>query len=162
MEFHSAESRLKFKQAQPLLAALDRNHALLPLYGTRFWRAELGMRLSDSLREAAAVVSTPASAPCMILQCGTRYGRVAVWPCGCVFGGGMNNAITSKTTCKTFLIEFFDWRIPWKKSSFPTGSASRNSQSKKVEPKTPFFDCIRQVDLGVSRKGCFRLTNPTV
>ena len=47
----------------------------------------------DLLREATAVIATPASAPCMILQCGTWYGSVAVWPCGCVFGGGMNDAI---------------------------------------------------------------------
>ena len=52
------------------------------------------MRHADLLQEAtAAVIATPASTPCMILQCGTWYGFVAVWPCGCVFGGGMNNAI---------------------------------------------------------------------
>ena len=32
-------------------------------------------------------------------------GRVAVWVCN---GGGMNDAIGSKNTCKTFSIEFFD------------------------------------------------------
>ena len=36
--------------------------------------------------------------------------------------------------------------------SFSTGSASRNSQSKKVEP---FFDCVRKPDLGFSRKRPF-------
>ena len=36
--------------------------------------------------------------------------------------------------------------------SFSTGSASRNSQSKKVESKKPFFDCVRKPDLGFSRK----------
>ena len=49
---------------------------------TRCWRAELGMRHADLLREATAVIATPTSAPCMILQCGTWYGCVAVWPCG--------------------------------------------------------------------------------
>ena len=39
--------------------------------------------------------------------------------------------------------------------SFSTGSASRNSQSKKVEAPKPFFDCIRKLDLGVSRKRPF-------
>ena len=85
----------KLQQAQPLLTAWDRYRALLPSCDTRCWRAELGMRHADLLREATAVIATPASAPCMILQCGTwySYGCVAVWPCGCVFGGGMNDAI---------------------------------------------------------------------
>ena len=99
----------KLQQAQPLLAAWDRYRALLPSYDTRCWRAELGMLHADLLREATAVIATPASAPCRILQCGTWYGCVAVWPCGCVFGGGMNDAIGSENTCKTFSTEFFDW-----------------------------------------------------
>ena len=111
------------------------------------------MRHADLPREATAVIAT--SAPCMILQCGTWYGCVAVWPCGCVFGSGMNDAIGSKSTCKTFSTEFFDWRIQSKKSSFLTGSASRNSQSKKVESKKPSFDCVRKIDLGFSRKRPF-------
>ena len=82
-------------------------------------------------------------------------GCVAVWPCGCVFSGGMNDAIGSKNTCKTFSNEFFDWRIRSKKSSFSTGSASRDSQSKKVESKKPFVDCVRKLDLGFSRKRPF-------
>ena len=61
----------------------------------------------------------------------------------------MSDAIGSKNTYKTFSTEFFDWRIQSKKkSSFSTGSASRNSQSKKVESKKPFFDCVRKPDLG--------------
>ena len=67
------------------------------------------MRHADLLREATAVIATPASAPCMILQCGTWYGCVAVWACGCVFGGAMNDATGLKNTCKTFSTEFFDW-----------------------------------------------------
>ena len=58
----------------------------------------------------------------------------------------MSDAIGSKNTCKIF----------------STGSASRNSQSKKAESKKPFFDCVRKPDLGFSLKGRFRLTNPTV
>ena len=46
-------------------------------------------------------------------------------------------------------------RIQSKKSSFSTGFASRNSQSKKVESKKPFFDCVRKLDLGFSRKRPF-------
>ena len=69
----------KLQQAQPLLAAWDRYRALLPSCDTRCWRAELGMRHADLLREATAVIATPASAPCMILQCGPGMG---VWPCG--------------------------------------------------------------------------------
>ena len=54
------------------------------------------MRHADSMREATAGIAKPASAPYMILQCGTWYGCVAVWPCGRVFGGGMSDAIGSK------------------------------------------------------------------
>ena len=71
----------KLQQAQPLLAAWDRDRALLPSCDTRCWRAELGLRHVDLLREATAGVANPASAPCMILQCGTWYGCVAVWVC---------------------------------------------------------------------------------
>ena len=39
--------------------------------------------------------------------------------------------------------------------SFSTGSASRNSQSKKVESKKPFVDCVKKPDLGFSRKRPF-------
>ena len=69
----------------------------------------------------------------------------------------MGDAIGSKNTCKTFSTEFFDWRkrIQSKNSTFSTGSASRNSQSKKVESKKPFFDCVKKPDLGVSRKRPF-------
>ena len=72
----------KLQQAQPLLAAWDRDRAPLPSCDTRCWRTELGMRHADLLREATAGIAKPASAPCMILQCGTWYGCVAVWPCG--------------------------------------------------------------------------------
>ena len=95
------------------------------------------MRHANLLREATAVIATPETGPCMILPCGAWYGCVAAWPCGCVFGGGMNDAIGSKNMCKTLSTEFFDWRIQSKKSIFSTGSASRNRQSKKVESKKP-------------------------
>ena len=93
----------KLQQVQPLLAAWDRYRALLPSCDTRCWRAELGMRHADLLRKATAVIITPASAPCMTPQCGTWNGCVAVWPCGCVFGCGMNDAIGSKNTCTSTL-----------------------------------------------------------
>ena len=67
------------------------------------------MRHADLRQEETAGIAEPASAPCMILQCGTWYGCVAVWPCGCVFGGGMSDAIGSKNTCKILSTEFFDW-----------------------------------------------------
>ena len=44
---------------------------------------------------------------------------------------------------------------PVEKVEFSTGSASRNSQSRKVESKKPFFDCVRKPDLGFSRKRPF-------
>ena len=67
----------------------------------------------------------------------------------------MSDAIGSKNTCKTFSTEFFDWRIQSKNSTFLTGSANRNSQSKKVESKKPFFDCVRKPDLSFSRRRPF-------
>ena len=67
----------------------------------------------------------------------------------------MNDAIGSKNTHKTFSTEFFGWRIQSKKRSFSTGSASRNSQSKKVESEKPFFDCVRKLELGFNRKRPF-------
>ena len=69
----------------------------------------------------------------------------------------MSDAIGSKNTCKTFSTELFGWRIQSKKSSFSTGSASRNSQSKKVESRKPVFDCVRKPDLGFSRKRPFSI-----
>ena len=66
----------KLQQAQPLLAAWDRDRALLPSCDTRCWRAKLGMRHADLLREATAGIATAASAPCMILQCGTIVGPI--------------------------------------------------------------------------------------
>ena len=83
----------KLQQAQPLLATWDRDRALLPSCDARCCRAELGMRHVDLLREATVGIAEPASAPYMTLQCGTWYGCVAVWPCGCVFGGGIGDAI---------------------------------------------------------------------
>ena len=67
----------------------------------------------------------------------------------------MGDVIGSQNTCKTFSAEFFDWRIQSNPSSFSTESASRNSQSKKVESKKPFFDCVRKPGLGFSRKRPF-------
>ena len=142
----------KLQQAQPLLAARDRDRALLPSCDARCWRAKLGIRHADLLREAKAGIAKPASAHCMILQCGTWCECVAVWPCGCVFGGGMSDAIGSKNTCKTFSTEFFDWRIQSEKLSFSTGSASRNSQSKKVESKKPFFRLRKKARIGLQSK----------
>ena len=46
-------------------------------------------------------------------------------------------------------------RVKLFRLSFSTGSASRNSQSKKVESKKPFFDCVRKLDLGFSRERPF-------
>ena len=80
------------------------------------------MRHADLLRKATAVIATPASVPCMILQCGTWHGCVAVWPCGCVFSGGMIDAIGSKDTCKTFRL------------SFSTGGSSRKSGVFRLDP----------------------------
>ena len=67
------------------------------------------MRHADLLREATNSSDSQASVSAwMILLCGTWYGCMAVWPCGCVFGGGMSDAIGSKNTRKTLSTEFFD------------------------------------------------------
>ena len=39
------------------------------------------MRQADLRREVTSVIAKPASAPCMILMCGTWYGCVGVWVC---------------------------------------------------------------------------------
>ena len=52
-------------------------------------------------------------------------------------------------------VEFFDRRIQSKKSSFSTGSASRNCQSKKVESTKPFFELCKKDRSGFSRKRPF-------
>ena len=39
--------------------------------------------------------------------------------------------------------------------SFSTGSPSQKTQSKKVESKKPFFDCVRKPGLGFSQKRAF-------
>ena len=51
--------------------------------------------------------------------------------------------------------EFFDWQIQSTKSSFSSGSPTRNTWWKKVESKKLFFDCARKPDLGFSRKRPF-------
>ena len=152
MEFHSAESRQSYSSRSRCWQHGDRDRALLPLCDTRCWRAKLGMRHADLLREATTGIAKPASAPCMILQCGTWYGCVAVWVCVWWWDERFDRF---KNTCETFSTEFFDWRIQSKKSSFSTGSASRNSQSRTVESKKPFFDCVRKPDLCFSRKRPF-------
>ena len=157
VELHSADSRQSCSSRSRCWQHGIDSARCCPSCDTSCWRAELGMRHADLLREATAGIAKPASAPCMIiLQCGTWYVCVAVWRCGCVLGGGMSDAIGSKSTCKTFSTEFVDC-----KSSCSTGSASRNSQWKKVESIKPFFDRVRKPDLGFSRKRPrFRLTNP--
>ena len=100
--------RVRFFCGPSCTARLPPEHTLRPSCDTRCWRAKLGMRHAVLLREAPAGITKPASAPCMILQCGTWYGCVAVWSCGCVFGGGMSDAIGSKNTCKTFSTGFLD------------------------------------------------------
>ena len=53
----------KPQQPQPLLAAWDRDRALLPSCDARCWRVKLGMSHADLLREATAGIAKPASAP---------------------------------------------------------------------------------------------------
>ena len=59
-----------------------------------------------------------------------------------------------KTRLKLFRLSF-RLEDPVEKVEFSTGSARRNSQSKKVESKKPFFDCVRKPNLGFSRKRPF-------
>ena len=143
----------KLQQPQPLLAAWDRDRALMPSCDTRCWRAKLGMRHADLLREATARIAKPASAPCMILQCGTWYGCVAVWPRGCVFGGGM---WAMRSAQKLFWlgfrlkdpvekVEFFDWirqtEFSVKKSWVEKALFRLYKKARfRLQPKTTFFD----------------------
>ena len=75
-----------------------------------------------------------------------------MWPCGCVFGGGMSDAIGSQNTCKLFRLSFSTGGSSRKSRVF---RLNRNSQSKKVVSKKSFFDCVRMPDLGFSRKRPF-------
>ena len=56
-------------------APVFRSRAILPSCDTRCWRAELGMRHADLLREATAVIPKLALALCIILL-------YLVWVCG--------------------------------------------------------------------------------
>ena len=55
----------------------------------------------------------------------------------------MSDAIGSKNRCETFSTEFFDWI---RQSEFLV---------EKVESKKSFFDRVRKLDLGLSRKRPF-------
>ena len=78
------------------------------------------------------MIPKPASAPCMILHCGTWYGCVSMWPCGCVFDGKMSDAISSKIMCKTFSAEL------------STGGSSRNSRVFRLD--SPVGISVENVD----------------
>ena len=113
------------------------------------------MRHADSRREETAVIAKAAS---------TLLYDTAVWYLVWVrrrvgvLCGGMSDAMGSKIRCKTSSTEFFNWQIQSKKSSFSTGSASRNSQSKNLSRLT-----VKKSPICASvEKGRFRLTNPTV
>ena len=111
-----SRERPKLQQAQPLLAAWDRDRALLPSCDTRRWRAELGMHHADLLREATAGIAKPTLALCMILQCGTWYacGRVGV----CLVVGWAMRSV-KKTRVKLFRLSF-STEGSSRKSSFST------------------------------------------
>ena len=153
----------KLQQAQPLLAAWDRYRALLPPCDSRCWRAEQGMRHADFLREATNSSNSQASVSTwMILLCDTWYGCMAMWPCGCVFGGRMSDAIGSKTRVELFRL------------IFPTGGSSRKSRVFRLNPpvgilsrkklsRKSSFSTVQESPIWASvEKGRFRLTNPTV
>ena len=93
------------------------------------------MRHADLRREATAVIAKPASAPCMVLPCGTWYGCVGVWVCVWWWDERCDG---SKNKCKKFWTEFFDWQIQPKKSTFSTRSPSR-----KIPFSTNKSDCVR-------------------
>ena len=65
------------------------------------------MRQADLRREATAVMAKAASA--LSYDTAVWYlPGMSVWACGCVFCGGMSDAMGSKNRCKTFSTEFFD------------------------------------------------------
>ena len=96
---------------------------------------------------------------------------MGVWACGCVFCGGMSDAMGSKNRCKTFSTEFFDGQMQSKKSSFSTGSPSRKTQAISytvgfVSRKRPFWtetqiELSYTVEKGIFRLNFFRLRIPT-
>ena len=70
------------------------------------------MRHADLRREATAVIAKAAST--LLYDTAVWY-LVWVWACGCVFCGGMSDAMASKNRYKFFSTEFFDWQIQSKK-----------------------------------------------
>ena len=149
----------KLQQAQPLLAAWDRDRALLPSCDTRCWRAELRMRHADLLREATACRDSQASVSALY-DTAVWY---LVWVCGCVvvwvcvwcFGGGMCDAIASKNTCKTFSTKFFDWRIQSKSRVFLAGSwldPSVGILSRKSSVEKALFQMRKKARFGLQSK----------
>ena len=107
------------------------------------------MRRADLRREAAVIAAKPKSALLydMILLCGTWHGYAGVLVCVLWWDepcDGLKN---------TLWTDFFDWQIQSKNTTFSNESASRIAQSKKVESKKLFFDCVRKPNLGFSRKG---------
>ena len=106
------------------------------------------MHHADLLREATAVMSHASVSA--LYDTAVWY---LVWMCGrvgvcLVVGWAM--ASVKKTRLEVFRLSF---RL--EEVEFSTGSARRNSQSKKVESKKPFFDCVRKPNLGFSRKRPF-------
>ena len=90
---------------------------------------------------------------------------MGLWACGSVFGGGTSDVMGSKTACKTFSTEFFDyWQIPSESGVFrldpPVGKLSR----KQLSRNNAFLRllCNRKPDLGFSRKRPFSTGNSTV
>ena len=71
---------------------------------------------ADLRREATVVIAKPALAPCMMIA------GMGVWACGCVLGGGMNDAMGSKTRVKLF------------RPSFSTGGSNRKSPVFRLDP----------------------------
>ena len=79
---------------------------------------------------------------------------MGVWACGCVLWLD-ERCDGFKNRHKTYSTGFFDWQIQSKNLSFSTGSPSQKTQSKKVESKRPFLDCVWKPDLSFSRKRPF-------
>ena len=116
VKLHSAESRQSYSSRSRCW-----QHGIET---ARCWRAKLGMRHADLLREATAGIAKPASAPCMI--CSVVLGMcVAVWVC--VWWWDERCGRFKKTGVKLF------------RPSFSTGGSSRKSRVFRLDPPVGIF-----------------------
>ena len=93
------------------------------------------MRHADLRREATAVIAQAESA---LLYDTVAVPGTGVWACGCVFCGGMSDAIGSRNRCKRFRPSFLTDRSSRKSQVFRLDSPVGKLSRKKLSRTSPF------------------------